>query len=258
MIIYLASDMGGVSELSGRPEAVTLKKENGYLANIKSDLDDLFSKDILQSLKCLVLPANPKTHDFNAEYINALSGGFKLSGINVAAIDVWDDRGIVNIIGKKRKHQIPSDSIDLNEYQVLFLMGGHAPTQNEFFETIGLKETIRHFEGIILALSAGTMNCADTVYCIPEKEGESEMTTAQRFRPGLGLTSVSVIPHFQYLKTLELDNQRLIRDIVCADSFGRAFVALLDGSYIRIDNDDSNMMMFGEAYGISDGEIWKL
>ena len=55
-------------------------------------------------------------------------------------------------------------------YDVILLGGGHVPTQNKFFKEIRLREKIKDFDGIIIAISAGSMNSADIVYCQPEKK----------------------------------------------------------------------------------------
>lgn len=39
-----------------------------------------------------------------------------------------------------------------------------------FFKEIRLREKIKDFDGIIIAISAGSMNSADIVYCQPEKK----------------------------------------------------------------------------------------
>jgi len=49
----------------------------------------------------------------------------------------------------------------LYDYDVVILAGGHAPTQNAFFHKIKLKELLKIFDGIVIGISAGTMNCAD-------------------------------------------------------------------------------------------------
>ena len=66
-------------------------------------------------------------------------------------------------------------------YDVIFLGGGHVPTQNAFFHRIGLREKIRNFDGIVIGISAGSMNSADVVYAQPELPGEAADESYQRF-----------------------------------------------------------------------------
>lgn len=49
------------------------------------------------------------------------------------------------------------------------------PTQNQFMKQLKLRERLANFHGVVLAWSAGSMNCADVVYAGPECEGEAYM-----------------------------------------------------------------------------------
>lgn len=49
----------------------------------------------------------------------------------------------------------------------IILGGGHVPTQNRFFQRIRLKELLQDWQGVILGISAGSMNSAETVYAQP-------------------------------------------------------------------------------------------
>ena len=55
----------------------------------------------------------------------------------------------------------------------IVLSGGHVPTQNAFFRKIGLRELMKDYDGIVVGISAGSMNSADVVYSQPEEEGEA-------------------------------------------------------------------------------------
>ena len=41
---------------------------------------------------------------------------------------------------------------------LIFLVGGHVPTQNAFFQEIGLREKLKGWDGVIVGVSAGSMN----------------------------------------------------------------------------------------------------
>lgn len=134
---------------------------------------------------------------------------------------------------------------------LIILAGGHVPTQNAFFREIGLRELMEGFPGVVMGISAGSMNLADTVYVQPEEEGEGTDPDFERFAPGLGLTDVNVLPHYQKVKDDILDGLRLFEDITYGDSFGNTFFALPDGSYFY--QDDDSLLLLGEAYLIRDG-----
>ena len=139
---------------------------------------------------------------------------------------------------------------------LMILGGGHVPTQNRFFQKIGLRERMKAFAGLVIGISAGSMNSAETVYAHPELEGEAIDPAYQRFLPGLGLTETMLIPHYQEVKDEILDGQRAIGDIACGDSRGRTFYAVPDGSYLFIG--DGREELRGEAHAIRDGTVTKI
>ena len=107
-----------------------------------------------------------------------------------------------------------------------------------------------------MGISAGSMNCARIVYAQPELEGESEDPEYQRYMEGLGLTDLMILPHYQEVREHMLDGKRIIEDITCPDSMGNRFYALVDGSYVLCEDD--NTTIYGEAYLIQDGEITQI
>lgn len=163
-----------------------------------------------------------------------------MSGLSVSSVELCDDRSL-------------NFANDLTAFQVLVLTGGHVPTQNRFFKNIRLRERLSDYNGLVVAWSAGSMNCANLVYAGPELEGEAVDPLFRRWIPGLGLTSINIFPHYQALKDDYLDGLRLIEDITFADSMGHEFIALNDGSYILIDG--GHETLYGEAYRIKDGQI---
>lgn len=133
---------------------------------------------------------------------------------------------------------------------IIFLAGGHVPTQNAFFQEIGLRELMEDFHGVVMGISAGSMNMADMVYVQPEEPGES-VPEFPRFAPGLGLTQVNILPHYQKAKHYTLDGRHLYNDITAEDSMGHCFFSLPDGSYIY--QDEENLLLCGEGYRLKDG-----
>ena len=163
-----------------------------------------------------------------------------MSGFSVSSVEMCDAR-------------TEEKADDISRTDVIILTGGHVPTQNAFFKKIGLKEKLKGYEGIILAWSAGSMNCADTVYAAPELDGEALDPDFKRWIPGLGITKVNIFPHFEMLRDDVLDGLRVVEDITFADSMGHEILALNNGSYIVVDDDKETL--FGEAYRILDGKM---
>ena len=141
----------------------------------------------------------------------------------------------------------------VQESNLLILSGGHVPTQNQFFAKICLRELLKKYEGVVIGMSAGSMNSADEVYSQPEEEGEAIDPAYQRFLPGLNLTKTNLLPHYQINKDEVLDGLRIYEDIACPDSMGKTFYAIPDGSYLFIDSCKEELR--GEAYMVRDGFI---
>ena len=136
---------------------------------------------------------------------------------------------------------------------MILLCGGHVPTENKFMQMIRLKDRIQGFEGIVIGISAGSMNCAKTVYATPELKGEAVDPNYERYIEGLGLTDINVLPHLQYIKTVTLDGMNMVEDIAFEDSKKKEIYGLVDGSYILVK--DGKSILYGEAYLIKDGKM---
>lgn len=144
----------------------------------------------------------------------------------------------------------------VQEANLIILFGGHVPTQNRFFNRIHLRDLLENYNGIMIGISAGSMNSADEVYAHPEEEGEAVDPEYVRFLTGLGLTKINLLPHYQENKDDVLDGLRIYEDIACPDSIGKAFYAIPDGSYLFIENGREELR--GEAYIIENGTISKI
>ena len=192
--------------------------------------------------RLLLLAASPDDFAVNDSIRNIFSQAFPMTGLPVASFDICD-------------HRDTSPAHRLQDYDVLILGGGHVPTQNAFFKEIRLREELQRFAGMVIGISAGTMNAADVVYVQPELPGESD-PSFPRFTQGLGLTDVMLLPHFQEVRNDILDGKRLFEDITFADSFGQVFCALEDGSYLLIENGETTLC--GAAWMISNGVMEKI
>ena len=143
----------------------------------------------------------------------------------------------------------------VGESDLIVLGGGHVPTQNAFFHKIHLPELLKTYDGVVLGISAGSMNMAQTVYAQPENPGESS-PEYERFLPGLGVTDVNILPHYQKVKDYEVDGLRIYEDIAYPDSKGRTFYVLPDGSYIY--QNEQQQLLCGKGYLLRDGVMIQL
>ena len=97
---------------------------------------------------------------------------------------------------------------------------------------------------------------ASSHYAQPEEAGEAVDPNYVRFMPGLGLTDINILPHYQMVKDFELDGMRLYEEITRGDSFGNEFLVLPDGSYVLIECGEA--FVWGEAYVMKDGEFYQI
>jgi dipeptidase E len=193
--------------------------------------------------RCLFICSSPDRPDLTCLFGADLFMAFANSGIHFRSYEVLDNRNA---------HQAPQLVSGSN---LIVLAGGHVPTQNAFFQRIGLRQLLQNYTGVVMGISAGSMNSADVVYSQPEKSGESS-ADYQRFFPGLGLTHVQILPHYQQERDAWLDGKRLYEDITYADSFGHEFIAIPDGSYVLVE--DGCARLFGEGYRITQGRIERI
>ena len=143
----------------------------------------------------------------------------------------------------------------LEKADLIFLCGGHVPTQNQFFHNIDLKNKIKNLDVLIIGGSAGAMNMADNVYCPPELEGESIDPNFKRDLKGIGLTNINVFPHYDECILLTLDDKKMIEEIVLPDTFDRKVYGINNGSYILITD---KSYLYGEGYLLYNGLIKKI
>lgn len=208
----------------------TFSNENGFV--------DRISACLLPHPRCLYICSSPERHDLNCRYGADVFMAFANAGIHFSSYQILDDQNA------DKADELVSSS------QLIVLAGGHVPTQNAFFQKIGLRELLKHHPGVAMGISAGSMNSADLVYAQPEEPGESAPDFA-RFLPGLGLTKLQILPHYQKVKDDILDGKRLFEEITYADSVGHTFYALPDFSYIV--DDGHHATLYGEGYQICDG-----
>lgn len=230
--LYLTSSPCG-NYRSGEPDYPGLNPANGLL-------DELY-RDWPEDAKVLLVSAEPDDAEGNDGMLDFFAEKLEASGLPVGWLDICDVRTILDCVR------------DMAAYDVIIFGGGHVPTANSFIMLWEFDRLLADFGGIIMGISAGTMNCAETVYAIPEMEGEALDPDYERFIPGLGLTDIQVLPHYQAVRWDILDGLRVIEDIACPDSMGNLFYALPDGSFIL--QRDGLAEVHGPAYRIQDGSI---
>ena len=229
MICFLTSS----TVLPGTDE---LNPANGFLERLRLCMP--------KPCRAVFVCADPDGFARTDRFAASVKGSFEAAGFSFQSFSVLD-----------RRTQNEAASL-IAHANCLILAGGHVPTQNRFFAQIGLKDCLSGFDGVLIGISAGSMNCASVVYAQPELQGEALDPTYERFLPGLGLTKQMLLPHYQMLKDETLDSLRLMEEITYPDSSGRSFLAMVDGSYLYLENGRETIC--GEAYRIENGVLSQL
>ena len=217
--------------------------ENGALNPANGFVDALKASLPAGAVRGLFVASSPDEPETNEYYAAEQRQRFGASGV------IFDTFRILDRRTADRAAALVADS------DFIILTGGHVPTQNRFFRDIGLKELLAGFDGVLVGISAGTMNAAETVYSQPELEGEAIDPDYPRFLPGLGLTKAMLLPHFDGNMEYRLDGLRIWQDVTFPDSMGRRFYAVPDGSYLYLAGGAEELR--GEAWLVSDGAMQK-
>ena len=213
--------------------SAVLNPANGFV--------EALCKSLPGERKGLFICSDPEGHQRTDSFAASVRESFEGAGIAVASLDVLDGRN-------RDKAEELAAGADL-----IVLAGGHVPTQNRFFAEIGLAGLLKGWPGVLVGISAGSMNAAREVYAQPEEEGEALSSDYQRFLPGLGITGTVLLPHYQMVKDEVVDGLRLFEDITIPDSLGKTFYAIPDGSYLLGQNGREELR--GEAWRIRDGKM---
>lgn len=235
MIAFLTSSLRIPSD--DMPNIYALNPANNFVVELHRCLPE-------KKLRGLFIASSPDDYEKCDDYGFEIQEEFERAGFSFASYEILDRR---NACMTKQL---------LQNADLVILSGGHVPTQNRFFAEIQLKACLKVFDGVLLGLSAGSMNCAEMVYAHPELPGEGISPEYKRFLPGLGITETMILPHYHAIKDDVLDGMRVLKDIAYPDSVGHKFYAIADGTYILCENGSEKLR--GEAYLIENGEIHKI
>ena len=220
--------------VDGADRAV-MDPQNGLIKRLKQALPPY--------CRCLYICSSPDRRDLNCTFGADVFQIFAQEGMPFSHYAVLDGDNAY----EARKLVMESD--------LIVLAGGHVPTQNAFFHKIRLPDILKNYDGVVLGISAGSMNMAKVVYAQPEEPGESS-PDYKRFIPGLGLTDINILPHYQKAKHYTVDGLHLYCQITVPDSVGHCFYAMPDGSFIY--QDENTALLCGEGYRICNGSMTQL
>lgn len=231
--IFLTSSLNNYYKENGVTVAINIDNSNSFVTNLKKVNENI--------KKICFIPSSPKNKEKTKAYSDIVFKSFNLDcGCKECVVIDEDSKNI--------KEEILSSDL-------VFLLGGHVPTQNEFIKKINLKEILKDYEGIVVGQSAGSMNCSETVYIQPECEEEMLDKDFDKLATGLGLTKLIVMPHINRAKTDELLGVSAY-DMCLEDSKYIPHIGFVDSGFIQIDENGINL--YGEGYLFKDGKCTKI
>ena len=232
MVVYLTSSFIPYQE-KGNYQKVTPVDYYGFFGDLK--------KEWPKEANLLYVPCDPEATEENEFQKKCLLDCFEFATLPVKE---------VIILGEKNSKPL---SELVSWATVIYLAGGHAPTQLAYMKRIGLKEALSDYDGLVVCLSAGSINAAYDAYLMPELPGEATDPNFVRFSEGLDLTNIQMIPHAAHMKEAKLDGKDFIQDIVIPDSYGRRFYIITDGSYFKVKDGKTTFKGVGEV--VEDGKV---
>jgi len=217
--------------------SIPLDNENNILTNIKK---------YLNGNKRIVYVANhPGFLEENDIKAKTTFESFDKTGI------FFEEKFILDNRNKEKAQEI------ISKANLVILNGGKCLCQNNFFKEINLKDIFANFNGLVIGISAGTMNLCETIANFPEDLIDLE---EPRWLKGLGFCKHIIIPHFDgETKTYQSSHNEIniLDDYIYPLSNEKEFIALPNGSYILIDN-NKNLSFWGNVYKISNSIVTKI
>ena len=220
-----------IKDANGNKIPVGCHNSNGLVDKIKENIKSLN--------KFVYIASNPDNFEKSDAQSIATGEALRIEGLKINEVVVIDHRFDENI-----KETILSADM-------VFLAGGHVPTQNEYFKEIDLKSILKEYKGVVVGQSAGSMNCSELVYAQPENEEEFNSADYNKFISGLGLTNIIIMPHMNRAKTDELCGTTTY-EMCLEDSFECPHYGISDGGYILIK--DGVATAFGKTIYFKDGK----
>ena len=144
-------------------------------------------------------------------------------------------------ISFKENHLVSLDD-ELNDYDVIFLMGGNPIKQIEIINKINLKNLINKAK-VVIGVSAGAINLSNEVIYYNDYSEKIEIYD------GISLTDINVYPHF------DINNKEFLEEVKMVSKI-KSLIALPNESFIKLD--DEQIEFCGDCYKVANDNIIKI
>lgn len=210
---------------------------NNFLSNLR--------EAVKQPSKCIFVTTYPDNAPWSDHCSGCMRKALEDAGFRFEKYTLLDRRTADNAA------QLVAES------DFIIMGGGHVPSQNAFIREIDLASLLTGYQGVVMGISAGSMNCARVVYALPEEDGEATDPRYKRYLPGLGLTEVQILPHYYLYKDSLTGGKHAFRDLAMPDSIlGHRFYAFPDGTYLLGKNGVEQI--HGEFFVVENGVLRKV
>ena len=210
--LFLTSNIWGIKKDNDTYTPTKFSEKNKFLVNLKSE--------VTWNKKFVLISSNPNDYKWNDLFLELDKKALEYSWLSFKEYQVLDNRTRDNIKNI------------LNQASLILLAGGDTYKQNLFFHEIDLAKYLINLDCPIVWISAGAMNCSNTVL------------NTSLLLEGLGLSKVSIEPHFEKKR----ENPEIM-NILLQESYTRKIYGLRDGSYIF------NNKIYGRCEVIENGQI---
>lgn len=234
--LFLTSSLGGYTRTIKGEEVVEkivkCDNSNGFIDRLK------IVKPVAKTF--IFIASDPDGYVNTDKYANNIVKALNLDGFNIKNLIVID-------------HRFEGDiSKTIKKADIVFLSGGNVPSQNKYFKEIGLKEIIADYDGVVIAQSAGSMNCSEVVYAQPELDEEFEDENFKKGLQGLGLIDFSIMPHMNSANDLDGSGHPTVMQMCLQDSYDFPHLGIVDYGFVEVLNGE--ITAYGKTMIIKDGE----
>lgn len=202
-------------------------------------------RDIINTNKITFISARPYSKEASEYKVNYIVNNFNNIGVKFNKVEVLLDEDGEELISNK-----------LKDTSVLFLTGGNPIEQMEFIKNKNLSSYIKNFDGIVMGISAGSMNISKKVLMISVSDEYPETIIYD----GLGIVPFSIFPHFN-IKNIDDEivdmgyNQKFKMSDLKNTSINCGKVYCLpDNCLIRIENNNLEVLD-DKSYILLDGKL---
>ena len=155
-----------------------------------NELANQLKADLKNTNRIVYIPGSTKEKKLEkakSVYIPSFTEHFKKIGIEFANVEcITPDMSVEDA----RKLVLDSDMV--------FLLGGNPFLQQELYNSKGLTELLKNYNGVIMGMSAGAMNMSKYIIITPSSEEYPDFD----IRPGLNLSNISIYPHNNFEGTI--------------------------------------------------------